>query len=65
MRVEHRKVVLKDLLWGSDGVPLASAYALYGPSKPAVWWLRLGIRLERIAPGYPEQNDRNAFKSGT
>jgi Integrase core domain len=24
-----------------------------------VWWLRLGIRLERIAPGHPEQNGRH------
>ena len=34
-----------------NGVPFASAHALYGLSKLAVWWLRLGIRLERIAPG--------------
>jgi cytochrome b561 len=32
------------------GVPFASAHALYGLSKLAVWSLRLGIRLERIAP---------------
>jgi putative transposase len=32
---------------------------LYGLSKLAVWWLRLGIRLERIAPGHPEQNGRH------
>jgi len=25
-------------------------------SRLAVWWLRLGIALERIAPGHPEQN---------
>ena len=30
-----------------------------GLSKLAVWWLRLGIRLERIAPGHPEQNGRH------
>ena len=28
-------------------------------SKLAVWWLRLGIALERIAPGHPEQNGRH------
>jgi len=42
-----------------NGVPFASAHALYGLSKLAVWWLRLGIRLERIAPGHPEQNGRH------
>jgi putative transposase len=24
-----------------------------------VWWLRLGIRIERIKPGHPEQNGRH------
>src|SRR2546428_4567291 len=28
-------------------------------SKLAVWWLRLGIRIERIAPGQPHQNGRH------
>jgi putative transposase len=42
-----------------NGVPFASAHALYGLSKLAVWWLRLGIHLERIAPGHPEQNGRH------
>ena len=36
-----------------------SAHALYGLSKLAVWWLRLGIGLERITPGHPEQNGRH------
>ena len=40
-------------------MPFASAHALYGLSKLAVWWLRLGIGLERIAPGHPEQNGRH------
>jgi putative transposase len=39
-----------------NGVPFASAHALYGLSKLAVWWLRLGIQIERIRPGHPEQN---------
>jgi len=40
-------------------VPVASAHALYGLSKLAVWWLRLGIEIERITPGHPEQNGRH------
>jgi putative transposase len=36
-----------------NGVPFASAHALYGLGKPAVWWLRLGIQIERIKPGTP------------
>jgi hypothetical protein len=50
---------LPDALRTDNGVPFASAHALYGLSKLAVWWLRLGIRLQRIAPGHPEQNGRH------
>ena len=42
-----------------NGVPFASAHALFGLSKLSVWWLRLGIRIERIKPGHPEQNGRH------
>jgi putative transposase len=42
-----------------NGVPFASAHALYGLSKLAVWWLRLGIQIERIQPGHPQQNGRH------
>ena len=42
-----------------NGVPFASANALFGLSRLSVWWLRLGIRIERIAPGHPEQNGRH------
>jgi putative transposase len=42
-----------------NGVPFASAHALYGLSKLAVWWLRLGIEIERTQPGHPEQNGRH------
>ena len=42
-----------------NGVPFASPNALYGLSKLSVWWLRLGIQIERIKPGHPEQNGRH------
>jgi len=42
-----------------NGVPFASPNALFGLSRLSVWWLRLGIRIERIAPGHPEQNGRH------
>jgi len=42
-----------------NGVPFASAHAIYGLSKLAVWWLRLGIHIERIQPGHPQQNGRH------
>src|SRR2546422_3199205 len=42
-----------------NGVPFASAHALFGLSKLAVWWLRLGIGIERIKPEHPQQNGRH------
>ena len=42
-----------------NGVPFASPTALFGLSKLSVWWLRLGIELERIRPGQPQQNGRH------
>jgi putative transposase len=42
-----------------NGLPFSSPVALYGLSKLSVWWLRLGIDIERIKPGHPEQNGRH------
>jgi len=41
-----------------NGAPFASV-GLGGLSRLAVWWMRLGIQLERIEPGHPEQNGRH------
>ena len=42
-----------------NGTPFASANALFGLTKLSVWWLRLGIGLERIQPGRSTQNGRH------
>lgn len=42
-----------------NGVPFASPHALFGLSRLSVWWLRLGISIERIKPGCPQQNGRH------
>lgn len=42
-----------------NGVPFASPNSLFGLSKLSLWWLRLGIEIERIKPGHPEQNGRH------
>ena len=46
---------LPDGIRSDNGGPFAST-GLRRLSRLSVWWLRLGIRLERIAPGHPEQN---------
>jgi putative transposase len=42
-----------------NGVPFASPNALFNLSRLSVWWLRLGIEIERIKPGCPQQNGRH------
>lgn len=42
-----------------NGVPFSSPNSLFGLSKLSVWWLRLGIEIERIKPGNPQQNGRH------
>jgi len=42
-----------------NGIPFASRSAFFGLSKLSVWWLRLGIDIERIKPGHPQQNGRH------
>ena len=40
-------------------MPFASPDALYGLSSSSVWWLRLGIGIERIKPANPQQSGRH------
>jgi putative transposase len=47
---------LPRVMRSDNGVPFASPLALSRLSTLAVWWIRLGIRPERIAPGAPQQN---------
>ena len=42
-----------------NGTPFASGNSLFGLTRLSVWWLRLGIGLERIKPGNPQQNGRH------
>ncbi|HEY5299760.1 MAG TPA: IS481 family transposase, partial [Acetobacteraceae bacterium] len=50
---------LPDAIRTDNGVPFASPNALFNLSKLSVWWLRLGIAIERIKPGNPQQNGRH------
>jgi putative transposase len=42
-----------------NGVPFASPQAIGRLSKLSVWWIRLGIRPERIEPAHPQQNGQH------
>lgn len=49
---------LPEVIRSDNGAPFAST-ALGRLSRLNVWWLRLGIRVEHIAPGRPQQNGRH------
>lgn len=53
-----REYGLPRAIRSDNGPPFAST-GLGGLSRLSVWWLRLGIGLERIEPGHPEQNGRH------
>jgi transposase InsO family protein len=50
---------LPQAIRSDNGIPFASPNALFGLSRLSVWWLRLGIAVERIKPGSPQQNGRH------
>lgn len=53
-----RRFGLPQAIRTDNGQPFASS-AIAGLTALSVWWLKLGIFPERIAPGHPEQNARH------
>ena len=53
-----REYGLPERIRSDNGTPFASRGA-GGLSRLSIWWLKLGIRHERIEPGHPEQNGRH------
>jgi transposase InsO family protein len=53
-----REYGLPQAIRTDNGSPFSSL-ALAGLSRLAVWWIRLGVRPERIMPGRPDQNGRH------
>lgn len=49
---------LPEVVRSDNGVPFAST-GLGGLTRLSVFWLRLGIQLERIRPAHPEDNGRH------
>jgi transposase InsO family protein len=47
---------LPDVIRSDNGPPFASSFNTFGLSKLSVWWMSLGIKLDRIDPGCPYQN---------
>jgi putative transposase len=53
-----REYGLPQSIRSDNGAPFAST-AIAGLSRLAVWWIKLGIKVERIEPGKPQQNGRH------
>jgi transposase InsO family protein len=47
---------LPGVIRSDNGSPFASLTGPAGLTRLSAWWRTLGIKLERIAPGHPEQN---------
>jgi transposase InsO family protein len=47
---------LPGIIRSDNGAPFASLTGPHGLTRLSAWWRSLGIRLERIGPGHPEQN---------
>ena len=54
-----RELGLPRAIRSDNGAPFASSTSPGGLSRLSVHWVKLGIRLERIEPGAPQQNGRH------
>jgi putative transposase len=58
-RESFQEYGLPRVIRSDNGSPFASLNAPFGLTQLAVWLVKLGIILERIDPGHPEQNGRH------
>jgi transposase InsO family protein len=67
IRTEHAEEVFADAfrehglpqaILSDNGAPFAST-GLAGLTRLSAYWLRMGIKLQRIRPGHPEENGRH------
>jgi len=49
---------LPEVIRSDNGSPFAST-GITGLTRLSVWWIKLGVRHERIDPGHPQQNGRH------
>jgi hypothetical protein len=58
MEAAMREYGVPNAIRTDNGAPFASC-GIGGLSRLSVWWIRLGIRPERIRPGKPQENGRH------
>jgi len=64
MEATFREYGLPRAIRSDNGTPFASV-GVGGLSRLSVWWIKLGIRVERITPGRPSENGRHERLHGT
>ncbi len=47
---------LPEIIRSDNGAPFAAGNSPYGLTRLSAWWLALGIDLDRIRPGQPQEN---------
>jgi transposase InsO family protein len=51
-----KKYGLPEYIRTDNGPPFGNVLNAWGLTKLSVWWMSLGIKIDRIDPGHPEQN---------
>jgi transposase InsO family protein len=51
-----KKYGLPEYIRSDNGPPFGNVLNMWGLTKLSVWWISLGIKLDRSDPGHPEQN---------
>ena len=51
-----RKYGLPEYIRSDNGPPFGNILNAWGLTKLSVWWMSLGIKIDRSDPGHPEQN---------
>jgi transposase InsO family protein len=51
-----RKYGLPEYIRSDNGPPFGNVLNMWGLTKLSVWWMGLGIKIDRSAPGHPEHN---------
>jgi putative transposase len=64
LEATFREYGLPRAIRSDNGPPFASC-GVGGLSRLSVWWIKLGIRPERITPGRPSENGRHERMHGT
>jgi len=47
---------LPEIIRSDNGAPFAASNSPFGLTRLSAWWLALGIDLDRIRPGHPQEN---------